>query len=307
MRFLMNGEGRVGAELVRRTLEGGGAALDAIERGIRVVESDTSVRSVGRGGAPNLLGEVACDAAIMDGSTRQAGSVAALRGYLHAISVARQVMERLPHVLLVAEGAERFAAEVGAEPAEMLTDEMRRQHEEWLVRHVAPIARPRWPDVPLAEYAWASGRDHAAHGTVIVLARDGDGNIGAGTSTSGWARAYPGRVGDSPVVGAGLYADSRYGACACTHIGEMTIRAGTSRAVVAHMQRGASVEDACRDAMRDLGDLRGGYLGPVVIHAMDRDGEIFVLSNRDLGNQISYVCWRDGMGEIEPRRPRLAR
>jgi L-asparaginase len=307
MQLLMNGEGRVGADVVRRTLEGGGAVLDAIERGIRVVEANASVRSVGRGGAPNLLGAVACDAAIMDGSTRQAGAVAAMRGYLHAISVARQVMERLPHVLLVGEGAERFAAEVGAETAEMLTDEMRRAHEEWLARHVAPEARREWPEVPLAEYAWASGKDHAARGTVIVLAQDAEGHICAGASTSGWARAYPGRVGDSPIVGAGLYADSRYGACACTHIGEMTIRAGTSRAVVAHMQCGASVEEACRDAMRDLDDLRGGYLGPVVVHAMDRDGRVFVLSNRDLGDEISYVCWRKGMAEVESRRPQLDR
>jgi L-asparaginase / beta-aspartyl-peptidase len=125
MMILANCEGEVGMAAARAVLARGGAALDAVEAGIRVVEADDSVVTVGRGGAPDLLGVVSCDAAVMEGATGRAGAVGNLRGFLHAVSIARLVMERLPHVLLVSEGAERFAREIGAEPAEMLTSEAR--------------------------------------------------------------------------------------------------------------------------------------------------------------------------------------
>ncbi len=283
----------------------GGSALDAVEQGIRVVETDTSVRTVGRGGTPNLLGEVRCDAAIMDGLTLEAGAVGALKDYLHAISVARQVMERLPHVMLVGEGAARFASEIGAERAEMLTMEAKAGHERWIKRHVSPEDQEGWPDVPMATYAWASGKTLAGGGTSIFVAQDARGHIAAGTSTSGWAHCYPGRIGDTPIIGAGIYADDRYGACCCTHTGEMAVRAGTSRSVVLYMKGGASVEEACREAVRDLSSLSGGYIGPVVIHACDRSGMVCAVSNRDPGKRIFFSHWRDGMKEIESRKPEV--
>src|SRR5512143_1532913 len=122
MMILSNCEGGVGMHAARAVVERGGAALDAVEEGIRLVEADATVTSVGRGGAPDLLGVVSCDAAVMDGTTGRTGAVGNLRYYLHAVSVAREVMERLPHVMLVSEGAERFAREVGAQKAEMLTE-----------------------------------------------------------------------------------------------------------------------------------------------------------------------------------------
>lgn len=307
MMLLTNCEGKVGMATARETLLQGRSALDAVEQGIRPVEADVTVDSVGRGGAPNLLGEVQCDAAIMDGATLLAGSVGALEGYLHAVSVAREVMNRLPHVMLVGEGAARFAREIGAEAAELLTDGVRERYMKWLIRHLPPEALKKWPDIPLAEYAWVSGKEIASGGTVVFLALDDKGSIAAGTSTSGWALGYPGRLGDSPIIGAGLYADNRYGACACTHIGEMTMRTGTARSVVLYMKKGASVREACQEAMQDLLDLRDGYLGAVVVHAVDPQGNRCVTTTRDLGQKSSYYCWKPEMPEMEHGQAELAK
>ncbi len=111
------------------------------------------------------------------------------------------------------------------------------------------------------------------------MAKDKNGNLAGGVSTSGWAYKYPGRLGDSPIIGAGLYVDNRYGGAACTHTGEMTIRASTARSVVLYMKKGASVEESCQEAMQDLSDLKGGYLGPVIIHAIDRKGNPYVMTS----------------------------
>lgn len=294
MVLLTNCEGWPGIEPALSALQAGRSALDTVETGTRAVEAEVSVDSVGKGGKPDLLGQVTCDAAIMDGSTLEAGAVGNLAGFLHAISVSRQVMERLPHVMLVAEGAARFAREIGAEPAEMLTEAMRQEHENWLAQHVPADARSHWPDTPLAPFAWKSGQNLLAGGTVCFLAQDQKGNIAAATSTSGWVWRYPGRIGDSPIIGAGLYADNRYGACGCTHIGEMTIRAGTARSVVLYLKQGASVRDACLEAMADLARLRSGFTGPVVIHAIDTQANHRVLSTHELGELSSYQFWTSG-------------
>lgn len=303
MMLLANGEGRVGVAAALSALREGGSALDAVEAGIRVVEADPSVRSVGRGGAPNLRGEVECDAAIMDGATLQCGAVGALQGYLHAISVARQVMDRLPHVFLAGEGAALFAQEIGAEPDDLLTEEALEAHAQWLTEHVPAGERAEWPWVPLAPHAWTSAETVRTRGTTIYLAMDDDGRLAAGASTSGWAQKYPGRLGDSPVIGAGLYADGRYGACGCTHTGELAIRAGTARAVVLYMKKGASVQDACHEAVADLGALQGGLVGPLIIHAVDRQGEPYAVSTRDFGERFIYAFWREGMRAADIRRP----
>jgi len=301
--LLINGEGRCGAAAARERLRAGGRALDAVEAGIRLVEADPAVRSVGRGGDPNLLGEVECDAAIMDGETLQAGAVGALRGYRHAISVARQVMERLPHVFLAGEGAARFASEIGAEGDSLLTPEAAARHAAWIARHAAAAHRAAWPAVPLAEYARLACEQVRSRGTTVYLAIDREGNLAAGASSSGWSRKYPGRLGDSAVVGAGLYADRRHGACGCTHTGEMAIRAGTARAVVLYMQKGATVREACAEALRDLRRLNGGLQGALAIHALDRRGEPCVAASGDLGEEIVYHYWREGMDEPETGRP----
>ncbi len=295
---LANGEGRVGMEAAIVALAGARGALEAVEQGIRPVERDPRIHSVGRGGHPNLAGEVECDAAIMDGATLECGAVAGLRGYVHAVSVAREVMRRLPHVFLVGDGAARFAHEVGAEAAEMLTGEMRDHHERWLTEHVPADVRAQWPNVPLAEFAWASAHRLLSGGTVIYLALDETGTLAAASSTSGWARKYPGRVGDTPIVGAGLYADNRYGACGCTHTGEMMVRAGTARSVILYMKRGATVEEACHEALADLRGLKSGYTSAAIIHAIDREGRCCAVSTHDLGADVACCCWSAATGEI---------
>jgi L-asparaginase len=303
MRLLANGEGRVGVAAALAALRAGKSALDAVEAGIRVVEADPAVHSVGRGGAPNLAGEVECDAAIMDGPTLRCGAVGALKRYRHAITVARRVMEELPHVFLVGEGAARFAGEIGEVPDSLLTDEARERHREWLDAHIPEADRAGWPAVPLARHAWTSAEHVRTRGTTVFLAIDARGEMAGGTSTSGWAEKYPGRLGDSPLIGAGLYVDQRYGACGCTHTGEMAIRAGTARAVVLYMKRGASVQEACHEAVADLRALRGGLLGPVAIHAIDREGRPRVVTTHDFEGRIVYCHWHDGLAEPEITRP----
>jgi len=299
---LANDLAKNGIEIARRALQEGRSALDAVESGIRDLEADTAIDSVGLGGSPNILGEMECDAAIMDGSNLMAGSVGALGNYLHAISVARQVMERLPHVMLTGRGADRFARETGAEAREMLTPEARARHEKWLKANVPAEARAALGTGPLAEYVLRSARGYVSGGTTVFLAIDAQGRMAGGTSTSGWANSYPGRLGDSPIIGAGLYVDQRYGACGCTHIGEMTIRCATARSVVLYLKNGASVQEACAEAIRDLRDLKGGTLGPVIVHAIDFYGNPCVMCNQELPAGFSYYLWRDGLAETEQCR-----
>lgn len=302
MLFLTNYEGRSGAAVCRRLLETGASALDAVEQAICAVEADTAIHSVGRGGHPRLDGQVECDAAVMDGETLQAGAVGALKGFLHPVSVARQVMERLPHVLLVGDGAARFASEIGAVQSDLLTETALAAHKRWLQANIPAEELRRWSDVPLARHAWRSGQTLAAADTVIYIALDRQGRLAGAASTSGWARSYPGRIGDSPVIGAGLYVDGRYGAAGCTHIGEMTIRASTARSVVLYLKTGMELHAACAEAIKDLGRLRDGYLGDVVVHALDATGSPCVLSTADLQEKSSWLYWRAGMAEPELRQ-----
>lgn len=297
---LANVEGAPGVQTSVNAVLHGKSALEAIEEGIKIVELDGSIRTVGFGGAPNILGEMECDASIMCGETLRTGAVGALKEYVHVISVAREVMERTPHVMLVGEGAALFAKEIGARKGQYLSDEARTDYEKWIEEHVPPELKQQWPNVPLSALVWPSARPDIARGTTCFLVRARDGNWGGGVSTSGWAYKYPGRLGDSPIIGAGMYVDNRYGAAACTNTGEMTIRAGTARAVIAYLKKGAKVEEACYEAVEDLKALKGGYLGSVIIHAMNKEGDVCVVGF-GLNGTRSYWYWRDGMEKAETR------
>ncbi len=293
MIVIANRAGTAGVPLTAQMVARDASALDAVEAGIRLVESDEGVRSVGRGGWPNLLGEVQLDASIMDGRTLRAGAVGALQGYAHPISIARAVMERLPHVLLVDTGAARFAREIGAENGDNLVPDSRAAWERWFDRELTADEKAGWPDVPLTELCKHAIDPEISRDTTVFLALDGTGDIAAGTSTSGWGWKYPGRLGDSPLIGAGSYADNRYGACACTGMGEMTMRAGTARSVVLYMKKGASVADAVYEAVEDMRSLQGGVLGCVIVHAIDARGDAKVVSvNGEPAHH--YWLWRDG-------------
>jgi L-asparaginase len=136
--------------------------------------------------------------------------------------------------------------------------------------------------------------------TTVYLAGDASGNISSGASTSGWAWKYPGRLGDTPIIGAGSYADARYGAAACTHTGEMTIRAGTARAVVLGLKMGLSLDDAVGEAIADLATLDTGLLGTVTIHAIDTEGGYKVVCYRPT-EPITYWLWTPDMANPERR------
>jgi L-asparaginase len=295
MILITNSEGTPGVGETARRLAQGEAALDAMEAGIRLVEADESIRTVGRGGWANLLGEVELDAAVMDGGTLRTGAVGALNGFLHPVSVARAVMEKLPHEFLAGEGAARFAREIGAEQAELLVPRAKTAWRRWFDNEVSKEDQARWPDVALSEYCRHAIDPEIGRDTTVFLALDKSDNVASATSTSGWGWKYPGRLGDTPIIGAGSYADARYGACACTGTGEMAIRCATARSVVLYMKSGMSVEAAVREAANDMRALKSGLLSRVTIHAIDAKGEHKVVAVNGDGTQ-TYWHWERGMG-----------
>jgi len=263
--IVSSGNGRGALATGIAILAKGGSALDAVEACARIVESDPADDTVGYGGLPNVLGMVELDASIVDGTTHAAGSVAALTGFLHPISVARAVMERLPHVMLVGAGAARFAKEIGAEEGDLLTSESR---EKWVDRlrdagHTpASIARARDLAPVVAEMV-------EERGTVNFVAIDTRGNIASAVTTSGWGFKYPGRVGDSPIIGAGHYSDTRFGGAACTGFGELAMRNVTTKTAVDRLARGESAAGVAEAAIADANALtsHGSRLNIVVLAA----------------------------------------
>ncbi len=298
--LLVNSVGTVGVGPAVEMLSSGQGALDVVERAIREVEADPSVRSVGVGGRPNLLGEVELDACIVDGDSLRAGAVGALKGYRYPISVARQVMERLPHALLVGEGAARFAREVGAEPGDALTEESRADWTAWIEAQVPKTIRDRWSATTLVDWVRLTTDLEDPGDTVIVLAGDRQRRLAAGGSTCGWAFKYPGRLGDSPVIGAGIYADNSYGAAGCTGVGELALRSSAARSVVLYMKSGMSVADACAEAIRDLRRLERHHPGGLTIHAVDRDGNAHAITI-GIPKPARYWFWREPDSDPERR------
>jgi len=286
---------RVGLDDGMAILRDGGTAVDAVVATIRRVEANEEDHSVGLGGRPNLLGEVELDASIMDGRTLATGAVGALRGYQDAIDLARVVMDEMPHVLLVGAGAEHLAAELEFPPRNLLTPEAERiwrsrlgersgdASDRQAARQLVGLLS-RDPELPAD-----------VHGTVNVIARDASGNIASGVSTSGWAWKYPGRLGDSPIIGAGNYADNRFGAAACTGRGEMAQRCCTAHSVVTFMRFGMSLADALHLAAQDLQRLDDPYRSEVNIIAIDRDGHHAAVSTAP---GKTYVVLRDEMDAI---------
>ncbi len=268
--------GRAGAHAAMEVLRAGGRALDAVEIACRVVEDDPEEHSVGFSGLPNVLGEVELDASIMDGRTRAGGAVAVLRGYGRAITLARRVMEETPHVLIAGHGADRLAAELGEQPVDQRTDEaLRRWRERFDERGLTPgdatdlrtVAALLTRPVNLQDKIYKVARVDTL-GTVNFLVQDQHGDLASAVSTSGIAWKYPGRIGDSPLIGSGNYCDNRYGAAACTGMGELAIRAGTAHSVVLYMKMGMSLREAGLEALRDLEGLasrEGQYMNFVAL------------------------------------------
>lgn len=246
-----------GLEACRRVVEllrQGADPVDAVVAGVNLVEDDPNDNSVGYGGLPNEEGVVELDACVMHGPTHKGGAVAALRNVRHPSSVAKLVMQRTDHVLLVGEGALRFARAHGFKEEDLLTEEARRIWLEWRETH---SDQDDWLH-PEADEATAHAR--ARHwadrptGTVTCMALTAAGDIGGCTSTSGLAYKIPGRVGDSPILGAGLYVDNAVGACGSTGRGEANLQDCSSFLVVELMRGGATPEDACRRVLQRVAD-----------------------------------------------------
>ena len=243
-----------------RILSEGGKSIDAVEAGVRVTEADITNRSVGIGGRPDRDGHVTLDACIMDENSR-CGSVACLEGIKHPISVARAVMEKTPHVMLVGDGAKEFAVQQGFEKCKTPIKEVKKDWKAWKKENKDLLKKPNI--------------NHENHDTIGMLAMDEYGNMSGSCTTSGWAYKMHGRVGESPIIGAGLFIDNEVGGACATGMGEAIIRIAGSHTVVELMRQGKTPQEACKIAIEriiskhtDLTGLQCGFL------AMDMFGRV---------------------------------
>ncbi len=225
-------------------LKAGGKPLDAVIAGVNIVEEDPADTSVGYGGLPNEEGEVELDASVMDGLTCRCGAVGALKSIKTPSKVARLVMERTDHIFLVGEGALRFALLMGFKKEDLLTDESRKKWMEWKSKL---SATDNWLSEESEGTAFGEVIKH--HGTINCLAVDSNGNIAGTTTTSGLSWKIPGRVGDSPIIGAGLYIDNDIGAAGSTGRGEANIKVCGAHTVVELMRHGKTPEQACIETL----------------------------------------------------------
>jgi N4-(beta-N-acetylglucosaminyl)-L-asparaginase len=243
-----------------KILSKNGRALDAVEAGVKIPEGDPNERSVGYGGRPDRDGKVTLDACIMD-EFSNIGSVACLEHIKHPISVARAVMEKTPHVMLVGKGALQFALSQGFKKENLLVEESEKEWKEWLkTSQYKPIANIE------------------NHDTIGMIALDANGNLSGACTTSGMAFKMHGRVGDSPIIGAGLYVDNEIGAATATGHGEEVIRITGCHLVVELMRQGLSPQKACEEAVmrivkltknrgKELKDIQVGFI------ALNKKGE----------------------------------
>jgi len=282
-------------------LRAGGSALDASIAAVRLVEDNLDDHGVGTGGIPNILGQVELDASIMDGRNLNSGAVGAVKCYPNPIDIARKVMELTPHAMLVGEGAELFAKYNGFQPRELLMEPAKQEWEQLVAGATTGAGNAAEDQYQFMRVArdWARLLHKEMLGTTNVIARDAEGNIACAVSTSGWGFKWPGRLGDSPIIAAGNYADNRYGAAACTGRGEMAIRCATAHSVVMYMRHGMSLEAALRTAMEDLAYLADPYADRASIMnivGMDKDGNVAAAST---GDGSRFVFQRTDMDVYE--------
>ena len=226
-------------EAAWQVLKNNGRALDAVEAGVKIPEGDSTERSVGYGGRPDRDGRVTLDACIMD-EFSNIGSVACLEYIKHPISVARAVMEKTPHVMLVGEGARQFAIAEGFPlEEEKLSPKAQIEYDKW------KVTSQHKPIINIEN-----------HDTIGMLALDSAGNLSGSCTTSGWAFKLPGRLGDSPIIGAGLFVDNEVGAVVATGQGEDVIRVAGASAVVEWMRQGKSPEEACKLVVEKINRIK---------------------------------------------------
>ena len=275
--------GKPANERAAEVFRAGGSLLDAVEKGINVVEDDPKVTSVGYGGLPNAEGEVELDASIMDGTRHRAGAVCGLHKIRHPISVARLVIEKTRHTTMAGEGAFHFALRMGFRAEQLLTPESLKR---WL----------EWKADPKRATFWQDPTEN--HDTIGMVAADGKGHVVAGCSTSGLAWKIPGRVGDSPLVGCGTYADDRYGAASATGDGDLMTNYCTSVSIVHIMARGASPQEACVELLEHMAKTDPkNRSGQICVLAINPRGEIGAAAMNKV-YRLKYALWRSGRSPI---------
>ena len=275
--------GQPANERALKVIQSGGSGLDAIEQGINVTESDANNSSVGLGGIPNADGVVQLDACIMAGPGHRAGSVGALAGFRHPISVARRVMETTRHVMLVGDGAAKFAAENGFERGPIVSP---KQHKAWQKWRADQTANAR----ATKSAPKRSSSKTKNHDTIALLLLTPDGHFYGGCSTSGLGYKIAGRVGDSPILGSGLYVDDEVGAAGATGIGENVMRYCGSFLVVEYLRQGLHPQDACIETIRRIArmDPKGFDLS-INFVALDKQGR-FGAAGTGTGFEYSVTC-----------------
>ena len=262
-----------------KVLKKNGSALDAVEAGVRVTEADAENQSVGLGGRPDSEGNVTLDACIMD-SDGNAGAVGFLQNIKHPISVARKVMEETDHVMLAGKGALKFALSKGFKRENLLTEASRRG---WL----------EWQKNNRIKDSWGPNDDHD---TITSLAQDNDGNLSGACTTSGLAYKLHGRVGDSPIIGAGMYVDNEVGAAGATGVGELVMKTCGSFLVVELMRQGYSAMEACNEAVDRIVKQEGGKTKLQVGYiALGKDGSIGYSS---IQKGFQYALYKDGVNKL---------
>ena len=262
-------------EAAANVLANGGTALEAVEQGCRVAEANEKGQSVGKGGLPDRDGNVTLDACIMN-EKGDYGAVVAVKEIKHVISLARKVMEDTPHVLLAGEGAKQFALEVGFKAENLLTEASKKAWEKWKIK---------------SEYKPIINIEN--HDTIGMLAIDKEGNISGACTTSGLAYKMAGRVGDSPIIGSGLFVDNEVGAATATGLGEEVLKTVGSFLIVELMRQGKSPQEACEEAIgrivnkpgKNFKDFQVAYI------AVNKQGET---GGYSIHEHFSYNIFKDG-------------
>ncbi|KAM9328980.1 N(4)-(beta-N-acetylglucosaminyl)-L-asparaginase [Gastrophryne carolinensis] len=294
-----------------RALSAGGSALDAVEKGCAQCEVDQCDGTVGYGGSPDEAGETTLDAMIMDGNTMEAGAVANLRRIKNAIGVARAVMQHTKHTFLVGESASLFAESMGFVCEDLTTNRSLSIYSKWLDQNCQPNFRKNVspnPEKSCGPYKPVKGIkqvkspsveekiDVQNHDTIGMIVVDKKGNVATGTSTNGASHKIPGRVGDSPIIGAGSYADSTVGGAAATGDGDTLMRFLPSYQAVENMRLGADPASACQKALARIQKHAPVFFGAIV--CANKTGSYGAACAKAPGfSQFHYTVFKPGVSE----------